>query len=86
MLLSDVSNWKNKFLKELLDMLENFTKETFDKNRLLLSYNPMMSIALTADLLTAISNNRSRFAARCKNLKQDLLQLGKVFNSKLEEL
>lgn len=69
MLLSDVPNWKNKFLKELLEMIENFATETFENNRLLLSYNPLMSIALTADLLTAIGNNRSRFTATCLSLK-----------------
>lgn len=51
LLLSDVTLWKIKYLKELITMLENFSGEKYDTNRLLLSYNPMMSIALTADLL-----------------------------------
>lgn len=42
-------------------MFENFAGESYDKNRLMLSYNPMMSIALSADLLTKIGNGRRRF-------------------------
>jgi hypothetical protein len=42
-------------------MFDNFASETFENNRLLLSYNPMLSIALSADLLTKIAKSRRRF-------------------------
>jgi len=42
-------------------MFENFSNESFDKNRLMLSYNPMMSIALSCDLLQKIGDGRRRF-------------------------
>jgi hypothetical protein len=61
LLLCDVTLWKNKWLKELINMFENFAGESYDKNRLMLSYNPMMSIALSADLLTKIGEGRRRF-------------------------
>lgn len=85
LLLSDVTLWKNKFLKELVKMFRNFASETYENNRLLLSYNPMMSIALTADLLTKIAMGRRRFLDECTNLKNDILALGKVFNAKIED-
>lgn len=61
LLLCDVTLWKNKWLKELIIMFDNFASESYETNRLLLSYNPMMSIALSADLLTKIGNGRLRF-------------------------
>ena len=67
-------------------MFENVTGESYDKNRLMLSYNPMMSIALSADLLTKIGDGRRRFKDQCMNLKADILELGKVFNSKHDEV
>lgn len=36
-------------------MFDNFASESYENNRLLLSYNPLMSIALTADLLENIA-------------------------------
>lgn len=66
-------------------MFENFASEPFETNRLLLSYNPMMSIALSSDLLTKIGNKRRRFNDDCLNLKQRILDLGKVFNGKIDD-
>ena len=41
--------------------VQQFTEESFDENRLLLSNNPLMSITLTADLLTKIAKSKRRF-------------------------
>ena len=60
-MLTEVTLWKNEFLEELIETFENFL-EPYEENRLLLSYNPMMSIALTADLLNHIAKKRKRFA------------------------
>lgn len=84
LMLAEVTLWKNKFIGELIDKFDNFL-EPYEDNRLLLSYNPMMSIALTADLLTKIAQKRKRFADRCLNLKNDILNLGKFFNAKIED-
>ena len=66
-------------------MFENFASEPFESNRLLLSYNPMMSIALSSDLLTKIGDKRRRFNDDCLSLKKSILDLGKVFNAKIED-
>ena len=79
LLLSDVVLWKSKFLILLLDALSNFT-ENFEDNRLLFSGNAMMSIALTADLLTKIANGKKRFQDECTCMKTEILHLGKIFN------
>lgn len=51
----DISVWRNERIEQLLEMFGNFTDEIFEKNRLLLSYNPLMSIALSAELCQKIS-------------------------------
>lgn len=85
LLLSEVTLWKNRFLQELIEIIDNFASEPYETNRLLLSYNPIMSIALTADLLTKIAVSRRRYTDQCLNLKNDILSLGKVFNAKIED-
>lgn len=55
LILIDISVWKNQQLQDLIVQFENFTGETFENNRLLLSNNPMMSIALSAEILTRIA-------------------------------
>jgi hypothetical protein len=48
LLLTGIDVWRNKNLKQLIDMFENFTDDNYLNNRLILSYNPLMSIAITA--------------------------------------
>ena len=66
-------------------MFDNFASESFENNRLILSYNPLMSIALTADLLEKIAVSRIRFRDQCLDLKKEILELGKVYNSKIKD-
>jgi len=42
--LVDLSIWKNQHLKELVEVLDEYESNPLDQNRLLLSYNPIMSI------------------------------------------
>ena len=53
--LIDISVWKNKHLKELIDVINDYVEESYDKNRLLLSPNPLMSITLASEILNKIS-------------------------------
>ena len=43
-----------------------------------------MTIALSAELLLKIANSTPKFENECIGLKDDLLELGKTFNSKIE--
>lgn len=38
-------------MEDLIASFDNFIGAEYDTNRLLLSYNPMMTIALTAEIL-----------------------------------
>ena len=84
LLLLDISQWKIKSLDKLVEKFENYLEGSIQDNRLLLSYNPMMSIALSADLLTNIAK-RKRFTDRCEGIKADLLELGRIYNEKIDE-
>ena len=44
-----------------------------------------MSIALSAELCDKISNARAKFYNDAKDLRDDILELGKIFESKIED-
>jgi hypothetical protein len=63
--LIDISVWKNKHLKDLIEVMNDYAEENYDKNRLLLSPNPIMSIALACEILGSISKFRRKFENEC---------------------
>ena len=67
--LIDISVWKNKHLKELIEIINDYVEENYDKNRLLLSPNPLMSISLAAEILTKIAASRRKFENECTKIK-----------------
>lgn len=83
LLLTEISEWKDKYLQRLISMFKELIDDKYENNRLLLSYNPLMSIALSAELLTKISRERARFQNVCRGLKNELLELGKQYNLKI---
>lgn len=85
LILADITVWKNKHLIMLIDMFRNFTEGAFEENRLLVCYNPLLCIALSAELLTKIANSRKKFTNECNGLKARLLALGKMYNSKIDD-
>ena len=85
LMLIDISIWRNKQLKELIDIIKDYIEESYDKNRLLLASNPIMAIALTAEILVYISDQRKKFENECNKVMNQLLELGKIFSSKIED-
>lgn len=83
--LIDISVWKNKHLKDLIEIINDYVDENYDKNRLLLSPNPLMSIALAAELLNKIGDARRKFENECVKIKNQLLALGKMYSRKIED-
>lgn len=67
--LIDISVWKNKPLKDLLEIFNDYVEEYYDKNLLLLSPNPLMSIALAAEILFKIGDSRRKFSNQCNNIR-----------------
>jgi len=66
--LIDISVWKNKYMKELIEILNDYVEMSYDKNRLLLSPNPLMSIALASELLNSIGASRRKFENECQRI------------------
>ena len=66
--LIDISVWKNKHLKELIDVINDYVEESYDKNRLLLSPNPLMSITLASEILNNVANVRRKFESECNKI------------------
>jgi hypothetical protein len=57
--------------------------DDYESNRLLLSANPLMSIAMTCELLEYIANTRKRYENECIKIKKELLGLGNKLNDKI---
>jgi hypothetical protein len=83
--LIDISVWKNKYLKELLDTLNEYIEDPYDKNKLLLSPNPLMTIALACEILGKVSEYRRKFDNECNKISKSLLELGKMYSLKIED-
>ena len=67
----------------LIEMFRNFTEAGFEENRLLLSSNPLMCMALSAEILTQIANARQKFFNECNGLKSSILELGKIYKNQI---
>lgn len=83
--LMDISVWKNKQMKDLIGILQDYAEDNYDKNRLLLSPNPLMSIALAAELLINIGMIRRKFENECQRIQSRLLELGRMYSAKIED-
>lgn len=55
-------------MKELIEILNDYVEVSYDKNRLLLSPNPLMSIALACELLNSIGASRRKFENECQRI------------------
>ncbi|MFN9938286.1 MAG: hypothetical protein ACK56I_02320, partial [bacterium] len=72
-------------MKSLIDIINAYVEDNYDKNRLLLSPNPLMSIALASELLLTIGENRIKFENECVRIKDSLIALGKMYSAKIED-
>ena len=68
-------------MKELLTIFEDFV----GGESLLLSYNPLMSIVLTCDLLNKLGPAKGVFRDQCNEMVEELLTLGEIYSSKIED-
>lgn len=85
LILIDINTWMNNQIADLLGEFDTFLESDIYDNRLILSNNPLMSITLTCELLDKIAENRKRYENRCASMKESLLELGRVFNSKIDD-
>lgn len=83
--LLDISIWKAKHLKGFIDIIAAFTEDTYDQNNLMLTSNAIMTIALAADLLDNIGEKCKKLENECIRVKNDILELGRLFTSKIDD-
>ena len=75
LVLTDISVWNNSQIFRLLDNFQKFCDALYFENNLLLCYNPLLAIALTAELLTRIGVKK-QFKSLCESLKDSIMKLG----------
>lgn len=81
----DISLWRVSEIKDLIEVFELYANERYEDNQLLLSHNPIMTIALTCEVLTNISQKRKKLENMATKIKNDLLELGQMYTSKIED-
>jgi len=86
LLLIDIGVWSFNDSARLIGSIQELLGGKELDNKLLLSNNPLMSIALSSELLSNIGRSKERYKEQCESVKKDLLDLGLVFNSKIDEL
>jgi hypothetical protein len=69
LLFSDFTRWETAKLNSLLDMLKEMISEEHEQNRIMLCYNPIMTIALGCEFLDKISSNKNIFRHECNIAK-----------------
>ena len=68
LVLIDISVWLPENIELLLDKFDSYVTENYDTNSLMLSNNPLLSFALTAELLLQIAEAKKKFTSRCNDL------------------
>ena len=63
--LTDIHFWKHRHIQQLIEVINDYVTMKYEKNRLLLSHNPLMSISLAAELLLNIAKARKMFENEC---------------------
>lgn len=58
LVLTDISVWKSQNIYMLMDKFGKFCTEKYQTNNLLMCYNPLQAIALTAELLMRIGERK----------------------------
>ena len=61
-------------------LFSQYKEEPYQSNKLLLSANPLLCIALSCELLDKISGIKKKYKNLCDNQKEALLSLGSYYN------
>jgi len=83
--LIEIGIWKNKYLQEIVDSFKNYLEDQYYDNRLLLSSNPLLTIALSAEILKKIAFSRRKFENECLKIQEQLMHLGKMYSMKIDD-
>lgn len=76
LIFTDFSRWPQTDLNTFIDHLDEMTGEPHEQNRIVLSYNPILTICLACLHLRDIGNSISLFKHRGQTMSDSLLELG----------
>ncbi|CDW75745.1 UNKNOWN [Stylonychia lemnae] len=82
MSLIDISVGRNRQIKDIMDVFVEFAESNYEKNQLNLSYNPILTIVMSCEILNKVSSVRRKFENESKRIVQQLLRLGEMYISK----
>ena len=66
-------------------ILSNLVDQNYDQNKLILSYNPILTIVLACETLDKIGCVRKKFENECKRISVSLQRLGEMLISKISD-
>ena len=72
---ADFSSWKGD-LEKLVGYIGEITEEAYEENRIVLSYNPILTICLACQHLASIGEAVTKLLHECEGTSEDLLDLG----------
>ena len=77
LIFADFSNgWNQLILQDLIDCIEEISQNDHEQNRIVLSYNPILTICLSCIHLQSIGKSISYFKHRSHTISMSLLDLG----------
>lgn len=86
LIFADFSRWPQRDLRDFIDYVSEITSMGHEQNRILLTYNPILTICLACNHLTAIGRSISVFAHEGAGLCEEMLDLGsKLIENMAEE-
>ena len=72
---ADFSSWKGD-LEALVGYIGEITEEAYEENRIVLSYNPILTICLACQHLASIGDAVTKLLHECEGTSEALLDLG----------
>lgn len=82
---ADFSCWGGK-LDSLVDYIEEITDPAYEQNRIVFTYNPILTICLACQHLTSIGEAKISLLHRCEGMTSDLLDLGASIIGSIEDI
>jgi hypothetical protein len=76
LLFTDFTRWEQKLKRRFIDEVKEILQSGHEKNRILLCYNPIMSISLCCEFLDRVGATANIFKGECKKIIEGLLVLG----------
>lgn len=85
LIFADFARWPPTSLEQFIDYIEEICTNEHDTNRIVLSYNPVLTICLASIHLIDIGNSISLFKNRGHSISLQLQELGECIIGEMEK-